>query len=112
MNATQTIFTSFTPQQLSDFFRDIVRSELDSYGQRLPRRTTLPDYPTKRQAREFLGVSNTTLNNWAKASPQQPARLVPLKIGGRLRYRREDVLAALQEYRQSTSDQEVTYLDQ
>ncbi|MVM29301.1 DNA-binding protein [Spirosoma sp. HMF4905] len=75
--------------------RSEVRSELASYVPAAPKVVALPDFPSKRQTKEALGVTNMTLTNWSKPTKERPALLIPFKIGSRIRYRREDVLALL-----------------
>lgn len=85
MYGTQTIVTHLTPEQIGDLLRGIVRSELSNYDPSVAKPSSpsvsLPEYPSRRQTKEFLGVSYTTLNNWAKDSDEQSAILVPLKVG-------------------------------
>ncbi|MCX6213248.1 helix-turn-helix domain-containing protein [Spirosoma sp.] len=88
-----------TPDQLTELVRIAVRSELANYTPPAPEGSDLPDLMTRRQTSETLQVSLTTLHEWAKDSDERPAVLVPLKINGRVRYSRADVLAALKESR-------------
>lgn len=91
-----------TPE-LIESFRAVVRSELANYTPPAPEGSNLPEYPTRKQTKEFINVSYTTLHEWAKDTDERPAVLVPLKINGRVRYRRADVLAALKETRRFKS---------
>ncbi|RAJ95423.1 helix-turn-helix protein [Larkinella arboricola] len=88
-----------TPDQLTELIRGAVRQELANYTPPAPEELNLPDLLTRRQAAEKLQVSLTTLHDWAKDTDDRPAVLIPLKINGRVRYRRTDVLAALKESR-------------
>ncbi|WP_020605661.1 helix-turn-helix domain-containing protein [Spirosoma spitsbergense] len=88
-----------TPDQLTELVRGAVRSELATYTPPPPVGADLPELLTRRQTADRFQVSLTTLHDWAKDSDDRPAVLVPLKINGRVRYRRADVLAALKESR-------------
>ncbi|GAB3927902.1 helix-turn-helix domain-containing protein [Larkinella terrae] len=88
-----------TPDQLTELVRGAVRQELANYTPPTPEGINLPDLLTRRQTAETLQVSLTTLHDWAKDTNDRTAILVPLKINGRVRYRRTDVLAALKESR-------------
>lgn len=58
----------------------------------------VPDLATPKQTAAVFQVSLVTLRKWSMATDDRPAILVPIKINGRhIRYRREDVLAALRE---------------
>ena len=88
-----------TPDQLTELVRVAVRSELANYTPPAPIGADLPDYLTRKQTASTLQVSLTTLHDWAKDTDDRPAVLVPLKVAGRVRYQRADVLAALKESR-------------
>lgn len=88
-----------TPDQLTELVRVAVRSELANFTPPAPVGSDLPEFLTRRQTAERLQVSLTTLHVWASDSDERPAVLVPLKINGRVRYRRADVLTALKESR-------------
>lgn len=94
-----TIQINLTPDQLGELVRGAVRSELANYTPPTPEGSDLPEWLTRRQTSDRLQVSLTTLHDWSKDSDERPAVLVPLKINGRVRYRRADVLAALKESR-------------
>jgi hypothetical protein len=88
-----------TPDQLTELVRGTVRSELANYTPPAPEGLDLPDLLTRRQTAETLQVSLTTLHDWATDTDDRPAVLIPLKINGRVRYRKTDVLAALKQPR-------------
>jgi len=88
-----------TPDQLTELVRVAVRSELANYTPPAPEGANLPDLLTRRQTAETLQVSLTTLHEWATDTEDRPAVLVPLKIHGRVRYQKSDVLAALKQSR-------------
>ena len=92
-----------TPDQLTELVRVAVRSELANYTPPAPIGADLPDYLTRKQTASTLQVSLTTLHDWAKDTDDRPAVLVPLKVAGRVRYQRADVLAALKESRRYKS---------
>ncbi len=95
----QVIQINLTPDQLGELVQKAVRSELANYTPPAPEGSDLPEWLTRKQAAEWLQVSLTTLHDWAKDTDDRPAVLVPLKINGRVLYRRADVLAALKESR-------------
>lgn len=88
-----------TPEQLTELVRVAVRSELANYTLPIPEGFDLPDLLTRRQTSETLQVSLTTLHDWATDTAERTAVLIPLKINGRVRYRKTDVLAALKQPR-------------
>ena len=92
-----------TPDQLTELVRVAVRSELANFTPPAPIGADLPDYLTRKQTASTLQVSLTTLHDWAKDTDDRGAVLVPLKINGRVRYQRADVLAALKESRRYKS---------
>lgn len=95
-----------TPDQLTELIRGAVRSELANYTPPAPIGVDLPDYLTRKQTASTLQVSLTTLHDWAKDTDDRPAVLVPLKVAGRVRYQRADVLAALKQSRRFKSTSE------
>jgi hypothetical protein len=94
-----TIQINLTPDQLGEIVQKAVRSELASYVPPAPEGLNLPDLLTRRQTADTLQVSLTTLHEWAADTDERPAVLVPLKINGRVRYQKSDVLAALKQPR-------------
>ncbi|GAB2562424.1 DNA-binding protein [Spirosoma areae] len=88
-----------TPDQLTELVRGAIRSELANYTPPAPEGSNLPELLTRRQTAETLQVSLTTLHDWATDTDDRPAVLVPLKINGRVRYQKTDVLAALKQPR-------------
>ena len=110
MNYQAQIIIQLTPEQLGELVRGAVRQELATYTPPVPIGSQLPEYMTRRQTAETLHVSLTTLHSWANDSDERPAVLVPQKIGGRVRYHRADVLAAMKEHRRFKSA--VTTLNQ
>jgi hypothetical protein len=92
-----------TPDQLTELVRGAIRSELANYIPPAPVGSDLPELLTRRQTSERLQVSLTTLHDWSKDAPDRGAILIPLKINGRVRYRRADVMNALKESRRFKS---------
>ncbi|GAB2564365.1 DNA-binding protein [Spirosoma areae] len=76
-----------------------MKRALAEYTPPAPDGSNLPELLTRKQTSEHIGVSFTTLNEWSKDTDERPAVLVPLKINGRVRYRRADVMAAFRESR-------------
>ena len=92
-----------TPEQLGQLFDERFAKALANYTPPAPIGADLPDYLTRKQTALTLQVSLTTLHDWAKDTDDRPAVLVPLKVAGRVRYQRADVLAALKESRRYKS---------
>jgi excisionase family DNA binding protein len=84
------IHFSITLEELEVLVRRSVRVELQSQPQ-APTSTTDPEYITRKQVRELLGVSYTTLGNWRKAGT-----LPACKIGNQVRYVKADVIAHIE----------------
>ncbi|TAE22350.1 MAG: DNA-binding protein [Cytophagales bacterium] len=82
--------------ELLEQFRAIMREELAAYVPPAPVVPDLPEYPTRQQTARKLQVSLVTLNAWAKPTDERPAVLLPVRVNGRVRYRRDDVLNLLQ----------------
>ena len=98
MYQVQTVI-QMTPEQLTELFDSRLAKALATYTPPAPIGSQLPEYMTRRQTAETLHVSLTTLHDWANDKEDRPAVLVPQKIGGRVRYHRADVLAAMKEHR-------------
>lgn len=95
---TQTVI-QMTPEQLGQLFDDRLSKALASYVPPAHPAAELPEYPTRKQVKKFLQTSYTTLNVWAKDTAERNAVLIPVKVNGRVRYRRDDVVAVLKEHR-------------
>lgn len=95
-----------TPDQLAELVRGVVRTELANFTPPAPAGFDLPDLLTRRQTADTLQVSLTTLHDWATDTTDRPAVLLPVKINGRVRYRKTDVLAALKQPRRFRSGKE------
>ena len=90
---------TMTPEQLGQLFDERLEKALANYTPPAPAGLDLPDLMTRRQTADALQVSLTTLHDWATDNDDRPAVLVPLKINGRVRYQKTDVLAALKQPR-------------
>ena len=81
-----------TRQELVDIIKEGVKLELNrqrSIGNPLNRLSITgedTEYLTRNEVSKVLNVTVQTLNNWRREGV-----LVPLKIGGRVLYRKEDV---------------------
>lgn len=94
---------TMTPEQLSQLLDDRLSKALADYTPPTPKGSNLPELLTRKQAAEALQVSLTTLHEWSKDTNDRSAILIPLKLHGRVRYRRADVLSALKESRRFKS---------
>ena len=88
-----------TPDELGQFLDYRLAKALSNYTPPAPVEADLPELLTRKQTAQQLQVSLTTLHEWAKDTEDRGAILVPLKIKGRVLYRRASVLAALKEVR-------------
>jgi len=95
---------AMTPEQLGQLFDEHLAKAFANYIPPPPVGAELPELVTRKQTAQQLQVSLTTLHEWAKDTEDRAAILVPLKINGRVRYRRADILAALKEVRRFKSD--------
>ncbi len=103
MNYQVQTVIQMTPEQLTSLFDERLTRALANYTPPAPVGSQLPELLTRRQTAETLQVSLTTLHDWAQDKEDRPAVLIPQKINGRVRYRREDVLAALKDVRRFKS---------
>ena len=94
---------TMTPEQLSQLLDDRLSQALANYTPPAPQGSNLPELLTRKQTSEALQVSLTTLHEWSKDTSDRLAILIPLKLHGRVRYRKTDVLAALKESRRFKS---------
>ncbi|WP_020607700.1 hypothetical protein [Spirosoma spitsbergense] len=90
---------NLTPEQLGQLFDTHLQRALSNYTPPAPEGSDLPELLTRRQTSDTLQVSLTTLHDWSLDTEERPAVLLPLKINGRVLYRRVDVLAALKQPR-------------
>lgn len=89
----QIILSGITFDELQDSFKSIVKTEVERIISNLP--TTpepLPEYITRKETAEILGISLVTLNDWTKNGTIPASR-----IGSRIRYLRADVYNSLKQ---------------
>ncbi|GAB3339539.1 hypothetical protein GCM10027299_52350 [Larkinella ripae] len=55
----------------------------------------LPDFLTRKEAAQLFRVSLVTLHDWSRDIQDRPAIITPIRINGRVRYKRDEVLALL-----------------
>ncbi|MBK6932470.1 MAG: helix-turn-helix domain-containing protein [Saprospirales bacterium] len=80
-----------TPEELITFFTQILRAELAEHSPRPAEPfSEFPELLSRRQVAELLGVSLATVDNWTKEE-----RLLKHRIGPVVRFRKDEVLAAL-----------------
>jgi len=90
---TEQIFFNVPLERLKPIFKEWVKEVLTEHYSH-PEDTTddTPEYLTRKQVSELLGVSLVTLDNWVKRG------MIPaLRIGYRVRFKKEDVQKALKE---------------
>lgn len=100
MIGTQLIITNITPEELAQMLKGIVENSLRDELSRFAKEAnyaTLPPPPlfTVKEVCDALGVSRNALAKWAKVTAGKPAILVPIKMGGAVRYRQSDVFDLL-----------------
>lgn len=82
---TQKISTEFTIDEFKTVIQDAVKMEIEKLKLNKPETPT--EYITRKDAKEILGISLPTLNDWSKRG------IIPsYRIASRVRYKREEVL--------------------
>ncbi|QMW02474.1 helix-turn-helix transcriptional regulator [Spirosoma foliorum] len=102
MVGTPQIFIQVTPEQFEQILDDRLDKALSKYFSEFAsdlKESDLPEMATPKQVCEYLKLTRQTLAIWSKDSNEGPAKLVPLRFGRAVRYRRQDVLKAGKEYR-------------
>lgn len=84
----QTILTSVPLSELQTAISEAVRTEFLNFNRIVPPEP--PEYITRKETGQILGVSLVTLNVWTKEGTLQGYR-----IGSRVRYKRNEVLNAV-----------------
>jgi excisionase family DNA binding protein len=85
------VLMGITTQELTDIIKSSIIENLSSHPEKLVR--YFPDeFLNRFQVAELLKISLTTLNDWTKKG-----YLKAYRIGNRVLFRHEDVLASLQE---------------
>lgn len=83
------ILTSLPFEQLQNAIKEAVRAELLNFTPST--REENPEFITRKETAQILGVSLVTLNEWTKTGVLQGYR-----IGSRVRYNRTEVQTSLQ----------------
>lgn len=84
-------FIVTTVEELKTVFSEILRAELTDYSPRPAEPfSAFPELLSRRQVAELLGVSLATVDNWTKEQ-----RLLKHRIGPVVRFKKNEVLAAL-----------------
>ena len=81
-------------EDLTRIILDGVEQKMNAFEQRLNSKEP-PEFLDRKQVATFLGISLVTVHDWSKKGV-----LVPFKIGNRIRYKREDIIATLEKSRQ------------
>jgi hypothetical protein len=55
----------------------------------------LPEFLTRKEAAQLFRISLVTLHDWSRDINDRPAIINPIRLNGRVRYKRDDVLALL-----------------
>ena len=81
----QILFEQPSIEDIEQVVRNVVCEELANFKESFPQNEE-KSFMTRKQAGELLGVSLVTLHRW-----EQIGRLIPLRVGTRVRYRKSDV---------------------
>jgi excisionase family DNA binding protein len=88
--AQEIIFTSFSKEELTTIIQEVVRREILSLN---TKEVSAPaEFLTENEASKFLKVSKVSLKCW-----RDSGRLKFYRIASRIRYKRTDLLEALQQ---------------
>ena len=84
-------------QQLSDeefkgILTEVVKEQLNEFASHQKQVDTLPEYLTRREVASYFRISLVTLHNWVKSG-----KLQSYKINGRIRFKRSEIIAALEQ---------------
>lgn len=92
----QTLLIPVDADTLAQMMRDAVRAELATYRPPAAPKEQLPEYLTRHETAKLYRISLVTLHEWDKAGT------IPKKItvNGRVRYRRDEILATLETAKQ------------
>lgn len=77
-------------------FQEWLKNELNAIKEAVQEKKAVSDLMTKKDASEYLSVNLSTIHNWVKGGI-----LKPTYLGGRVYFKREDILSALNEEGQS-----------
>ena len=88
----QIILNGITFEQLQESFKSIVKNEVEQLQKSLPTIEPAPEYITRKETAQILGISLVTLNEWTKTGVIPASR-----IGTRVRYKRADIYSSLKE---------------
>jgi len=94
MRKTVTQIENISASDLTRTILDGVEQKINALEQRLNSKEP-PEFLDRKQVATFLGISLVTVHDWSKKGV-----LVPFKIGNRIRYKREDIIATLEKSRQ------------
>lgn len=81
--------------ELTRTILDGVEQKINAFEQRLNSKEP-PEFLDRKQVAKFLGISLVTVHDWSKKGV-----LLPFKIGNRIRFKREHILATLERSRES-----------
>jgi excisionase family DNA binding protein len=84
--------SGITVEQLQDSLKQIVQNEVNKILENLPVQEKEPEYLTRTQVAQILGISLPTLNEWTKNGI-----ILAKRIGTRVRYLRSDVYSSLKD---------------
>lgn len=88
-----------TIDEMRQMWREDMRLEMKAgLAEHLPTASqsqNLPDFLTRKEAAKLLRISLVTLHDWSRDIEDRPAIIRPIKINGRVRYKRDEALALL-----------------
>lgn len=88
------LISSYTLDELKTVISESVQAELSKFNTQEP--ALQPEFITRNEAINILGVSLPTLNNWTKSGLIQGYR-----IGSRVRYNKAELFSSLHEIQSS-----------
>lgn len=95
MRKTVTQLENISASDLTRTILDGVEQKINALEQRLNSKEP-PEFLDRKQVAKLLGISLVTVHDWSKKGV-----LLPFKIGHKIRYKREDIIATLERSRQS-----------
>lgn len=82
-------------QMWREDMRLVMKSGLAEYSPSPSQSLNLPDFLTRKESAKLLRISLVTLHSWSRNIDDRPAIITPIRINGRVRYKRDEVLALL-----------------
>lgn len=88
----QNIIIPLSVDELKEILSEIFREHYNQFKTSQTEKSDLPELITPKQTANYLGISKVTLWKWTKEG-----KLLSYQISGRIRYKRDEIIKALQE---------------